>query len=77
MANVINRINNEFSFNYQKFVRNNNIAETTIKTNNFNGNFNNKFNGNSYDKPVEVETMDFDVYENPKEKEVEVLTLDD
>lgn len=76
MNNIINRINNEFDFNYQKFVKNNNISEiTSIKKND---KLNNNFKGNQYDSPAPIETMNFDIDANYKtEKEVEVLKLDD
>ena len=73
MNNIVNRINNEFGFNYQKFVRNNNISEiTAVKPLDESSS---KFNENKHTKPVKVETMDFND-KNPKEKNVEVLNLD-
>lgn len=75
MANVINRINNEFDFNYRKFVKNNNIAAVTqIKQVNSNANnYNSKFN--NINEPVKMETMNFETDGKTKEKDVEVLNL--
>ena len=76
MANVINRINNEFDFNYQKFIKNNTITETnTIKSLD---NQTSKFSSDTTSRPVpvDVETMDFDA-EIPNEENVEVLDLDE
>lgn len=75
MANVINRINNEFDFNYRKFVKNNNIAAVTqIKQANSNANnYNSKFN--NINEPVKMETMSFETDKKTKEKDVEVLNL--
>ena len=75
MGNVINRINNEFGFNYQKFVRNNNISEVTaIKPIDSKST---KFNSSEYSRPVEVETMNFDAMDSLKKKEIEILHLND
>ncbi|MBR2833905.1 MAG: hypothetical protein IKE75_05770 [Bacilli bacterium] len=72
MRNIINRVDNEFDFNYQKFVRNNNISKiTSVKSNDVK----NSFNNNNINQPVKVETMEFDIQEEPKEKEIEVLNL--
>ena len=72
MRNIINRVDNEFDFNYQKFGRNNNISKiTSVKSNDVK----NSFNNNNINQPVKVETMEFDIQEEPKEKEIEVLNL--
>lgn len=74
MANIINRINNEFDFNYRKFVKNNNIAAVTqIKPVNSNNNYNSKFN--NINEPVKMETMSFEADKKTKEKSIEVLNL--
>lgn len=76
MSNIINRINNEFDFNYQKFIKNNTVTEaTSIKSaddsiDKYNNSINNK------PKQIDVEEMDFDA-ENKSEEKVEVLELDE
>ena len=74
MNNIVNRINNEFGFNYEKYIKNNNISNmTTIKpVLDVQSNINTNPNSNQITNNAKIETVDFESIE-PKEKNVEII----